>query len=218
MGKKKFGEPASARDMVDHLMFGAMNLDEGITWVERIVGVRASGGGSHPGAGTRNALLSLGARQYLEIIAPDPLQKSESGLCRELCALASPQMITWAAATDDIEAVAMRAADAGFEIEGPAAGSRERPDGRILRWKTLRVRTEHGSAIPFFIEWAPDMMHPSGDSPSGCRLVDLEVEHPHADRLRSALLALAIEARVKEGGAFKLRATLQTPQGRIELV
>src|SRR5262245_13961463 len=100
------------RTTVDHLLLGVSNLEAGVTWVERITGVKAVLGGSHPGVGTHNALLSLGGKQYLEIIAPDPRQSAYDYRI-DLRTLAEPRLITWAASTTDIQAIARAAREFG---------------------------------------------------------------------------------------------------------
>jgi hypothetical protein len=204
----------------DHLLLGVSDLDRGIAWVEKATGVKAAVGGSHPGVGTRNALLSLGGRRYLEIIAPDPAQTAFNFRI-DLRKLSEPRLITWAAAAKNVEALAKKAREAGLEIFGPQPGSRERPDGKVLRWKTLGVKVDLAAdgvdPIPFFIEWASDSLHPSQDSPPGCELLALDVAHPKPAEVNSVLAKLGIEAAAKSRQRALLMATLRTPKGTLKL-
>lgn len=212
-----------ARNAVDHLGIGAADLEEGITWLEKTTGVKAMIGGSHPGQGTRNAVISLGGRQYLEIIAPDPGQTvyRPVNFQTDLRMLAQPRLIFWAATTNDITAIAENARRTAQQIVGPIEGSRVRPDGKVLQWKNLLVRNKFAvyaaEPIPFFIEWASGSVHPSQDSPKGCELESFEIEHPDPRGVMNALKSLGIEAKVTQARNARLRATLTTPKGTVEL-
>lgn len=202
---------------VDHLLFGCADLDAGIRWVEDKTGVRANIGGVHPGVGTRNALVALGGRRYLEIIALDPAQTTLGPMAQRISKLTAPKLITWAANSAAIAALAKRAAAAGIEVYGPRPGSRQRPDGRELKWSSMQVNTDLGDIVPFFIEWAADSLHPSEDSPKGCRLGSLQLLHPDPKRAQQFLRKLGIDARVRRAAETGLRAVLATPRGPAEL-
>jgi len=109
--------------LLDHVLLGCNNLAGGIDFVEQRTGVRAAIGGVHPGRGTRNALLSLGERRYLEIIAPDPKQDGIEGFAQKQVAhlkqLASPHLIGWAAHPGDLEKFSVRLREAGIAFDGP---------------------------------------------------------------------------------------------------
>lgn len=209
-----------AKDAVDHLLLGASDLDAGIAWFEKLTGVKAVAGGSHPGRGTRNALVALGGKRYLEIIAPDPAQQTYDFQI-DLRQLTTPRLITWAAATTDVNALSQLARAAGYETVGPRDGSRMRRDRSLLKWRTLSTRRQIGSPlvhlIPFFIEWAADAVHPSQDSPPGCELEALTMEHHAATQVREMLRNLGIEVAAKTRKEARLKAVLKTPQGKVEI-
>ncbi|MEO8349157.1 MAG: VOC family protein [Acidobacteriota bacterium] len=206
---------------MDHLILGASDLDAGIAWFEKATGVKAVLGGVHPGVGTRNALAWLGGKRYLEILAPDPAQ-AEFKFRIDVRKLTEPRLVNWAAGTADVEAVAKRGAATGYELFGPRAGSRARPDGKTLRWELLGVMHDLEAngvdPIPFFIEWTADSVHPSQESPTGCELTALAIEHPNSAKVKKVLSALGLEADVRKGKASRLSATLSTPKGKVTLL
>jgi glyoxalase-like protein len=204
-------------EAADHLLFACADLDTGMAWVLEHAGVKPAIGGVHPGLGTRNALVSLGRRQYLEVIGIDPTQQARSETARKIEKMTTPQLLTWAAGTKNIEDVAKTARAADIPTVGPFAGSRTRPDGRTLNWKSLSVRNELGGVIPFFIEWGAESVHPSTDSPPGCSLFSFDLEHPEPERVRELLAKLGLAANATRGAAAKLRVILETPKGKLQL-
>jgi hypothetical protein len=205
--------------LLDHILLGCNDLDRGIDFVYEQTGVRAAFGGVHPGNGTQNALLSLAESRYLEIIAPDPKQPPSADTLDLRSLDDDPALVGWAAHHADLDAFAIRLKSLGFTIEGPMPGSRKRPDGRVLTWKALRLKDDPTRLLPFFIEWSANSIHPSVDSPQGCRLARFEAFAPDADaRLVSGKIeALGLDLPLADGKHSLLVATIAGPKGQLEV-
>lgn len=202
--------------LLDHILLGCSDLDRGIAFVEERTGVRAAFGGVHPGRGTRNALLSLGERRYLEIIAPDP-EQSEVPDAYGLLRLDEPRLVTWAAHPGDIQALAARLAKAGIAAERPTPGSRKRLDGRLLQWKTLNLQETEGGLLPFFIEWSAGSTHPSEDSPKGCQLAQFFAGAPNPEAVRAMVEHLGIDLVVRKSKKPELNAVIVGKKGEFQI-
>ena len=205
-----------APTLLDHILLGCNDLDKGIAFVEESTGVRAAFGGVHPGAGTRNALLSLGENRYLEIIAPDPKQPASAD-SRDLRKLEDPILVGWAAHPGDIEAFAARLKQEGIAATGPNPGSRKRPDGRVLHWKTLGLNDDAAGLLPFFIEWSGDSLHPSVDSPQGCGLLTFEAFTPKPDELWRKAAELRLDLPISAARGASLHAVIAGPKGQLDV-
>ena len=208
---------AEVPEMLDHILLGTKDLDVGTEYVERHTGMRAAYGGVHPGRGTRNALLSLGERRYLEIIAPDPKQP-EAPDSYGLRSLQVPRVVTWAAHVENIEEKARQLRAAGVAFDGPNRGSRARPDGRVLKWRTLALKDNHHGMLPFFIEWDAESVHPSVDAPAGCRLTRWQATGPDPVGLRNMFAQIGLEVLVNKADKEELRAEIAGTKGELVIV
>jgi catechol 2,3-dioxygenase-like lactoylglutathione lyase family enzyme len=202
--------------LLDHILLGCSDLERGIAFVEERTGVRAAFGGVHPGRGTENALLRLGPRSYLEIIAPDPKQGRVEQFSI-VTDLKEPKLIGWAAHPGSLDAFAKKLSAAGVSFEGPRDGSRVRPDGRMLRWKTLNLKDDAAGLLPFFIEWSADSPHPSADAPKGCSLVHFEAATPDPEALSKQIALLGLDLLIVKADKPQLRATIAGPKGRLSI-
>lgn len=202
--------------MLDHILLGCSDLDKGIAFVEKDTIIPPAYGGSHPGRGTRNALLSLGERsleelrprRYLEIIAPDPTQ---SGMPDRLGLqkLTEPRIVGWAAHPGNLDDFAARLHAAGLAFDGPTPGSRKRPDGQLLQWKTLNLRDDFHGLLPFFIEWSADTTHPSVDAPRGCHLESFELLTLDPDALTKIADQLGLGVAISKSANPQIRVLIR---------
>ena len=211
--------PASVKapKSLDHIILGCNDLDAGVEYVYQRTGVRAAAGGVHPGAGTKNALLSLGTLRYLEIIAPDPLQPATTDP-RHVASLKNPALVGWALHRHDLKEFATVLQGDGVECVGPKAGSRARPDGTTLNWASLTLKDDNNGVLPFFIEWDSNSLHPSVDAPTGCRLTDLWMTAPNPADLRALAAKLQLDAQIRQSKELRLAATIAGPKGSLQLL
>ena len=148
---------------IDHVLIAASDLEASAAGLLAEVGLEALPGGRHPGAGTANRIVPLGA-SYLELIAVvDAEEAAANPTSRRVTEALEDgrRFATWAVRTEDLDLDQRRLHEAGIATLGPRPGARTRPDGVVLRWRTLHVGDGLDPALPFLIEWSiPQGEHP----------------------------------------------------------
>jgi hypothetical protein len=184
--------------VIDHVLLAVRDLDAAALWIRERHHLTPVPGGRHPGVGTANMIVPLGD-DYLELIAVvDPAEAALSPFRQGLATApeTGAAIATWAVRVTDIDAQKQRLDRAGIATEGPLPGSRLRPDGVLLEWRTLHIGSGLEQAIPFFIEWKVGAgAHPGAiavEHPAGTVLLrGVRLASPDpvalADRLREVL-------------------------------
>ena len=206
---------------IDHLLWAVPELNTGIDLFETLTGARAVRGGSHPGRGTHNALVPLGAGRYLEIISCDPEQDLESirgdGLGPVLKNRSVPGLFTFAVKYDDIAHLKSRAELLNIDLRGPKEISRRQPSGEILTWRLCHTdKTAFDRCVPFYIDWG-DTPHPASSPSQGLVLKDFAVIHPNDYELRHLYNEFGIDVPVVRGDRPGMRAVVGSPKGDVVL-
>jgi Glyoxalase-like domain len=217
------------RSELDHIVIAAASLDAGVAWVEEKLGAAPVPGGQHAAMGTHNALLRLGARCYLEVIAIDPdgetparprwFSLDEPEMQARLAA--GPALITWVIRAPSLAAACARVPDLGEIMPMTRNAFRWKisvPDSGVLAW---------GGILPTAIQWeASDdgvVHHPCDVLPDGgCELVSLQLSHPAAVLGTAGIVALFRELRIAgpvdlKSGPKRLAAVIRSARGDIVL-
>jgi hypothetical protein len=146
---RQYGRVANTGAQIDHLVIGVRDLDKAAAQFEHRYGLTTTEGGRHPGWGTANRLIPLGAA-YLELVTVvDQAEASNSEFGRWISTmLEGDSSLGWAVRTDDMDRTASRL---GLEV---ADGSRRSQGGEMLRWRIAGISdATRDSYLPFFIQW-----------------------------------------------------------------
>lgn len=215
---------------IDHLVFAAATLEEGVAWCRETLGIEPAGGGEHALMGTHNRVFRIDTpgfeRAYFEVIAINPAAPAPGRArwfdlddARLRAQLAQgPRLIHFVASTNDAGAAVAALAAQGIDRGPPIAAERATPSG-TLRWKiTVRADGQRlfDGALPTLIEWGEQ--HPCDTLPaSGVTLQSFAVAHRDAQRLQAAYEAIGLtQVRVRAGDP-NLVAILATPNGIVRV-
>jgi len=204
---------------IDHLVLACADLAQGGAYVRQRLDVEAQAGGRHVLMGTHNALLKLGLRTYLELIAIDPEGLPQRprwfGLdtpaVRERTAY-GPFLLTWVASCSDV--VAAAALDHGFgEVIAASRGA--------FSWR-ITVPADGSlvgeGIVPTLIQWEGAAHPGDGLAERGCALLELVLQHPQATAIRPLFDRLNLTGPVRlQAGAAAITARIGTPRGVLDL-
>ncbi|MGW3263292.1 VOC family protein [Streptomyces sp. NPDC001056] len=200
---------------LDHLVLATPDLDATVAEFARRTGVTPAPGGAHPGHGTRNHLVGLGGRAYLEIVGPDPEQPGPVGERPfGVDRLPGPCVLTWAISPPDLDEAIAAARARGYD-PGPAHPmSRRTPDGTVLRWRLTGGEQAHPSGlVPFLIDWG-DSRHPAASGLPVTPLLTVSATAPGPEEVRGPLTALGTRLALAKGPEA-LTFTVDTPNGPV---
>ena len=204
---------------IDHLVLACADLAQGGAYVRERLGVEAQAGGRHVLMGTHNALLKLGLRTYLELIAIDPEGLPQRprwfGLdtpaVRERTAY-GPFLLTWVASCSNV--VAAAALDHGFgEVIAASRGA--------FSWR-ITVPADGSlvgeGIVPTLIQWEGAAHPGDGLAERGCALLELVLQHPQATAIRPLFDRLNLTGPVRlQAGAAAITARIGTLRGVVDL-
>ena len=201
---------------LDHVVYAVPDLDEAAVRFREAFGLDSTEGGRHERWGTANRIVPLGD-QYVELVAAvDETAAARTGFGRGVLERASGGggWFTLAAVADELDAVAARL---GLEI---GSGSRTRPDGETLRWRSAGLDDPQREPwMPFFLAWdVPAELHPGraraghGVRADGVAWVEVGGD---AERLREWLGSEELPIRVIEDEPGIHRVAVSTADGEL---
>ncbi len=117
--------------LLDHIIWACADLEDGSRRFEALTGIRPRYGGVHAGGLTHNALVGLGNRCYLEILAPArPAGPEDDAWCRLARLALEPRILTYCLRSPrPLSELASAARAFGWKNATVASNGRTTPEG-----------------------------------------------------------------------------------------
>lgn len=205
--------PSAVPRTMDHITVGVPDLRQAMADFERSTSIAPRHAGRHLTRGSENALVSLGGKQYLELLGPDP-QGIDTPLRRQLQAFKRPTLMYWVATIDALTPARDRLIASGIAMSEIGNGMRKTNDGGEVRWRFSEAAPAI-SGTPFLIEWAPGTQHPSSEAAPGCTLAAFRIDALDPLPTRRFIAALGdravVEAAPRPGFEARIRCGAAKP-------
>jgi hypothetical protein len=210
---------------LDHVSFavGPNGLAGTTADLGRLLNAPFLDGGVHPRFGTRNMILPLKNRQYLEVVEVldhPASDKAAFGKAVRERSDAGGGWLAWCVSVDDMTEVERRIG------RHAVPGNRHRPDGFNLQWRQIGTSSMRADPqLPYVTSWDIDPSeHPSQMADSDIELVAIDIAGS-PQRLSDWLGEPAIHAletidvnwTAPHGLPGIMAVTFRTPQGDVRL-
>ena len=204
---------------IDHIVLAVPDFDKAIDELSEKLGIRPSNGGRHLLRGTRNALLHLGNKCYLEILAVDPENNTFHGpRWMGVDLIKEPTITRWALHSPEINIKSKYLTEYDPDLGNIVDGERKTPDDKTLRWKmTLPQPTPEVDIVPFLINWTASDFHPTDMLASECTLSGFTLFDPHPQNLMSLFHNLAYNVPILKAPTQKITIQILGKNGIVEL-
>jgi hypothetical protein len=210
---------------LDHVSFavGPDGLAGTTAELGRLLNAKFVDGGVHPRFGTRNMILPLKNRQYLEVVEVldhPASDKAAFGKAVRERSDAGGGWMAWCVSVDDMAEVERRIG------RHAVPGNRHRPDGFNLQWRQIGTSSMRADPqLPYVTSWDIDPSeHPSQMADTDVELVAIDIAGS-PQRLSdwlgepavNALEQIEVNWTAPHGLPGVMAVTFRTPQGDIRI-
>ncbi len=204
---------------LDHIVYSCPSLEQGIDEIGSLLGVNPVYGGKHLSFGTYNALVGLGKRKYLEIIAVDPENKDATlprwmgvDLLDQQC-----RLTRWAIKSPNIKDEAQLLQGFRPGLDQIMEGSRVKSDGTTLHWQLTRPLTHPlVEPLPFLIYWE-GKIHPADDLKHECSIASVSISCEGDEKVENLIRKLCSDVEIQNKPTNRIEVEINCPKGRVIL-
>jgi len=198
---------------IDHIVYCVPNLEKAIIELENKLGVKTAIGGRHLTQGTKNALINLGDKCYLEILAIDEDNKDiTTDRWMGIDLLQGSKITRWALKAMDIKEDATHLNQYNTNMGQVTGGSRKMTNGKTLTWQiAMPLSSPEVEIVPFITDWSDSDAHPTDSLDHDCRLLELRLSHPNPMDIQNLFNQMNIGLTITKSQTATIELIVQTP-------